>query len=131
MIEFFLPMIPPTVTHQEKQVHVVKGKPIFYEPGDLKSARNKLMAHLGQHVPEKKYKGPLRLTVKWCFPLIKGKRDGQYKDTKPDSGNSNKLLEDCLEDLGYLEVGDQQFSSVIIEKFWARVPGIYIKIEEV
>ncbi|HBW13804.1 MAG TPA: RusA family crossover junction endodeoxyribonuclease [Proteiniclasticum sp.] len=131
MIEFFMHMIPPTVTHQQKQVHVVKGKPIFYEPDDLEAARAKLMAHLGQHIPERKLKGPLRLTVKWCFPLIKGKRDGQYKDTKPDAGNSNKLLEDCMEALGYLQVGDQQFSSVIIEKFWARIPGIYIKIEEV
>ena len=71
MIEFLMHMIPPTVTHQQKQVHVVKGKPIFYEPDDLEAARAKLMAHLGQHIPERKLKGPLRLTVKWCFPLIK------------------------------------------------------------
>lgn len=32
--EFFLPMQPPTVTHQEKQVHVVNGKPVFYEPSE-------------------------------------------------------------------------------------------------
>lgn len=25
VIEFFMAMVPPTVTHQEKQVHVVKG----------------------------------------------------------------------------------------------------------
>lgn len=27
VIEFFMPMSPPTITHQEKQVHVVNGKP--------------------------------------------------------------------------------------------------------
>lgn len=124
-------MVPPTTTHQQKQVTVRNGKPVFYEPEDLKAARAKLMAHLGKHVPEKKYKGPLRLMAKWCFPLVKGKKDGQYKDTKPDNGNSNKLLEDCMEDLGYFEKGDAQIASLIVEKFWADVPGIYIRIEEI
>src|SRR5690606_28715765 len=100
-------------------------------PEDLKAARAKLMAHLGQHVPEMKFKGPLRLMVKWCFPIIKGKKDGQYKDTKPDNGNSNKLLEDCMEELGFFEIGDAQIASLIVEHFWAKVPGIYIRIEEI
>lgn len=129
--EFFMPMIPPTTTHQQKQVTVINGKPVFYEPEDLKAARAKLMAHLGQHIPERKFNGPLRLMAKWCFPLIKGKKDGQYKDTKPDNGNSNKLLEDCMEDLGYFEKGDAQIASLIVEHFWAKVPGIYIRIEEI
>lgn len=49
--EFFMAMDPPTVTHQEKQVHVVKGKPVFYEPEELKRARVKLMAYLAKYVP--------------------------------------------------------------------------------
>lgn len=128
-LEFFMPMKKvPTTTHQQKQVTVRNGKPVFYEPADLKAARSKLMAHLGKHVPNMKYKGPLRLTVKWCFPLIKGKKNGQFKDTKPDNGNSNKLLEDCMEDLGYFDRGDQQIASLIVEHFWAELPGIYIKL---
>ena len=43
-MEFFIPMVPPTITHQEKKVNVVNGKPIFYEPEKLKTARQKLMA---------------------------------------------------------------------------------------
>ncbi len=38
-LEFFMPMIPPTHTHQEKQVRVVNGKPVFYEPQEMKAAR--------------------------------------------------------------------------------------------
>lgn len=129
-IEFFMPMKPPTTTHQQKKVMIQNGKPIFYEPEDLKAARAKLMAHLGQHVPERKFKGPIRLMAKWCFPLTKGKQDGQFKDTKPDNGNSNKLLEDCMEELGYFEKGDAQIASLIVEHFWASVPGIFIRIEE-
>ena len=53
--EFFMVMVPPTVTHQEKKVHVVNGKPVFYEPQELKSARQKLTAYLGRYVPEEPY----------------------------------------------------------------------------
>jgi Holliday junction resolvase RusA-like endonuclease len=125
-----MPMIPPTTTHQQKQVTVRNGKPVFYEPEDLKAARGKLMAHLGRHVPEKKYIGPLRLITKWCFPITGNHQDGEYKDTHPDNGNMNKLLEDCMEDLGFYK-NDAQIASLIVEKFWAKVPGIYIRIEEI
>lgn len=45
-MQFFIPMKIPTVTHQEKQVHVVNGKPIFYESADLKQARADLTDYL-------------------------------------------------------------------------------------
>ena len=40
-IEFFMAMEPPTCTHQEKQVRVVNGKPVFYETAELKRARDR------------------------------------------------------------------------------------------
>jgi Holliday junction resolvase RusA-like endonuclease len=120
----------PTVTHQQKQVHVVNGKPIFYEPDELKAARSKLMAHLGQHVPEKKYSGPVRLITKWCFPVTGKHQNGEYKYTRPDTDNLQKLLKDCMTDCGFWE-DDALVASEIIEKFWADVPGIYIKIEAI
>lgn len=126
--EFFMPMLPPTITHQQKKVHVVSGKPIYYEPAELQAARIKLQGHLGKHVPENKYTGAVRLTTKWCFP--RGKHgDGEYKTTKPDTDNMIKLLKDVMTALGYWE-DDVLVASEITEKFWAEVPGIYIKIEE-
>ena len=59
-IEFFMPMIPPTVTHQEKAVKAVHGKPVFYEPAKLTDARAKLKAHLFAHRPQKPLTGPVR-----------------------------------------------------------------------
>lgn len=53
MIEFFIQMKLPTVTHQQKKVHVVNGKPHYYEPDALKDARQKFSAHLAAYVPEK------------------------------------------------------------------------------
>lgn len=127
--EFFMAMIPPTCTHQEKQVHVANGKPVFYEPQELKQARMKLMAYLSKHKPEKKYKCGIRLIVKWCFPRGRH-RDGEYKTTKPDTDNLQKLLKDCMTDVGFWK-DDALVVSEIAEKFWSEIPGIFIRIEEV
>ncbi|MBP1044866.1 RusA family crossover junction endodeoxyribonuclease [Enterococcus sp. BWM-S5] len=130
MIEFFMPMIPPQTTHQQKKVTVINGKPKFYEPPELQATREKLMAHLSKHVPEQKYLVPVRLTVKWCFPATGKHKDGEYKWTKPDLDNSNKLLQDCMTKLGFWK-DDSYVVSLITEKFWANIPGIYIRIEAV
>lgn len=129
MIEFFLPIIPPTKTYQQKQVHVVKGKPIFYEPQELKMIRNKFKEQLSKHVPKAPIDCAARLTVKWCFPISGNHFDGEYKYTKPDTDNLNKMLKDVMEDLKFF-TNDSRVASEIIEKFWALQPGIYIKIEE-
>ena len=123
-------MKPPRTTHQQKGVHVVKGKPIFIEKDKLKEARSKLSSHLSQHVPEKPYEGPLECVVKWCFLTQSKKLHGKYKITRPDCHNLNKLLFDCMTDLGYW-VDDSHVCREIIEKFWVvEKPGIFISIKE-
>lgn len=130
-VEFFMPMLPPSTTHQMKQVACKNGKPVFYEPNDLKAARSKLMGHLEQHVPEKKYTGAVRLITKWLFPLVSGTENGQYTNIpRPDTDNLQKLLKNCMSDCGYWK-DDALVVSEITEKFWADTLGIYIKIEEV
>lgn len=128
-IEFFMPMEKvPTATHQEKQVRVVNGKPVFYEPAEVKAARQKLTAYLGQHVPDQPFCCGVRLMVKWCFP--KGRhKNGTYKTTKPDTDNLQKMLKDVMTKLRFWE-DDAQVASEIVEKFWSDIPGIYIRIEE-
>lgn len=129
MIEFFLPMQKiPTTTHQQKKVRVLKGKPQFYEPESLQQARAKYMSMLARHVPPDELVGPIRLTVKWLFPKIKTARHGQYKTTKPDTDNLQKLLKDCMTDTGFWR-DDAQIASEIVEKFWSDTVGIYIKVE--
>lgn len=125
--EFFMAMEPPTKTHQEKQVRVVNGKPVFYEPAELKAVRGKLRAHLSRHIPDDKYVDVVRLTTKWCFPC--GEHgNGEYRATKPDTDNLQKMLKDVMTDLGYWQ-DDALVASEITEKFWAEIPGIYIRIE--
>lgn len=125
-MEFFMAMVPPTVTHQEKQVRVVNGKPKFYEPQELKAARSKLEAYLAQHKPDQKYAGPVELVSIWCFPRG-GHKDGEYRITKPDTDNLQKLLKDCMTTVGFWK-DDALVCREISEKFWAEIPGIYIRV---
>lgn len=130
-IEFFAPMKPPRATHQEKQVTVVRGKPIFYEPPRLVAARGKLIAHLGPHKPPERMNGPLRVVVKWLFPTKKKKDHGRWKVTRPDTHNLNKLLFDVMTDLEFWH-DDAQVCCEVIEKFWTtEAPGIWIHVEEI
>ncbi len=130
-MHFFLNMDPPTKTQQEHRVGISKnGKPYFYEDQDLKKARMDLRRALSRFVPDKPYtNAALRLTVKWLFPKKKH-RDGEYKTTKPDTDNLNKMLKDEMTHLGFWK-DDALVASDIIEKLWAEVPGIFINIEEI
>lgn len=130
-LEFFVPMLIPTVTHQEKKIAVQNGKPIVYEPAELKDARSKFEAHLSPYAPDCAYRNGVRLMVKWLFPISGNHHsDGEYKTTKPDTDNLIKLLKDVMTKLGFWH-DDAQVCSEINEKFFAVHPGIYIRLEEV
>ena len=127
-LEFFVSMKLPTVTHQQKKAAVINGKPIFYEPPELKDARQKFAAHLSRFVPESKFTGPVQLITKWCYPLEGKRRNGQYKITRPDTDNMIKLLKDVMTELGFWK-DDSIVASEVTEKFWAERPGIYVCIK--
>ena len=128
VIEFFMPMIPPTCTHQEKKVAIIKGKPVFYDTQEVNAAKLKLTGYLSKHKPEKPYVCGVRLVTRWCFPRGRH-QDGDYRNPKPDPDHLQKLLKDCMTACGFWK-DDALVASEIVEKFWAEVPGIYIRIEE-
>lgn len=128
-IEFFMPMIPPTATHQEKKISYINGKPVFYEETKLREARAKLSAHLAKFVPKEKFTSAVRLVTKWCFPIKGNHADGDYKTSKPDTDNLQKLLKDVMTELGFWK-DDALVCVELCEKFWADIPGIYINIKE-
>lgn len=130
MLQFRLKMNPPTVTAQEHKVMVRNGKPVFYDTPKLKDARAKIMAYLSQ-VPHEKMQGPLLLIVTWCF-LVEGKhKHGEWRDTKPDTDNLQKLLKDCMTATGFW-ADDCQVVREIVEKIWVEhLPGIYVTIKTI
>lgn len=125
--EFFMPMQPPTSTAQLRQVRVVAGKPQFYEPPAVRDARAKLIAHLAQHRPPAPLEGPLQVVLKWCFPRTGTHADGEYKATRSDVDNLAKLTLDVMTHLGFWN-DDAQVASLVLEKFWASTPGIYVRV---
>ena len=129
-MEFFIAIDPPTSTAQMKQVRVVKGKPIFYDPPAVKEARNMLSAHLAIYKPEKPMTGPVSLRVLWLFPRGKSHKNGEWRITKPDTDNLQKLLKDCMTRCGFWK-DDAQVVSEAVEKRWADDPcGLYIEVNE-
>lgn len=127
-MEFFMPMIPPTITYQEHDVKVVNGKPVFYDPPELKAAKAKLMGHLYKHAPLEPIQCGVALHSKWCFPRGRHK-DGEYRITKPDTDNLQKMLKDCMTKCRFWK-DDALVAFEAVEKFWAEIPGIYIRVEE-
>lgn len=130
MTEFFIPLKKvPTVTQQQHRIAVRNGKPIVYDSPELKAARQLFIDHLAKYTPSKKYVGPVRLITKWCFPITGKHYDGEWKYTKPDTDNLLKLFKDCLTVTNFWK-DDAIVVSEITEKFWAIIPGIYVRIEE-
>jgi len=139
MIEFFMPMIPPTVTQQEHKVAVSKrsGKVVFYDPPELQAARSRFTDYVGRYAPEQPMDGPLQLITKWIWPMDQERQEMlavvdpdrfAWKTTKPDTDNLIKLLKDCMTRTGFWH-DDAQVASEVTEKFLAHRPGIYVRIE--
>ena len=94
----------------------------------MKAVRVKLQGHLGKHVPKQKYTGAVRLITKWLFPITGKHQNGEYKTTKPDLDNLMKLFLDCCTTVGFWS-DDNLVASLVVEKFYSDIPGIYVKIE--
>ena len=120
-LKFFLPMIIPSATHQEKKIMVVNGKPVVYEPQNVKDARQKFMSALATYVPKAPFAGPVRLST--AHPVK------SLKITNPDTDNLVKLLKDVMTDLGFW-TDDALVACEEIQKFYLDKPGLYIEIEE-
>ena len=128
-IHFFMFMNPPTATAQERQVKIIHGKPIFYEPEQVKKAKLMIMDGLMGNVPKEPITGPIKLTTLWCFPKGKSHKDKEWRTTKPDTDNLQKLLKDCMTKMHFWK-DDAQVVHEEVGKVWAADPaGIMISIE--
>lgn len=133
--QFFIPMQPPTTTHNAKQLHAYMkgGKPcaVLHDSPELKATRAKLHAHLAPHAPAKPIPAgrPVRLLVKWCFPTEGKRRSGEWHTSKPDTDNLEKALKDEMTRLHFWD-DDAQVCSEIVEKFWSDPCGVFVRVEE-
>ena len=127
-MEFFINMEPPTVTAQMRRVTVRGGKPMFYKSRALKDAKAMFVGELMMHQPERPLEGPVALWVTWFFPS-KRHKEREWRVTRPDTDNLQKLLKDCMTEAGFWK-DDSQVCVESIGKLWTRTkPGINIRVE--
>lgn len=126
-MKIFLLLDPPTTTAQMKKIGIMRGKPYVYAPSSVASAKNELKVHLSPFVPPLPLSGPISLSVTWLFP--RGKHAHlEYRTTKPDTDNLEKLLKDVMTELGFW-LDDAQVVIEHTEKLWSDEPtGISIEI---
>lgn len=134
-ISFFQPMVPPTTTHNDLEIRFKKDKksgrnvPYIGKTEALQKVEGKWEAYLAQHVPEIPMRGALRVEMRICWPTEGKHRQGEPKVTKPDNDNTEKVVNDCLQRLGFFK-DDSQIADNRTMKMWADPAGIYLKIEE-
>jgi len=128
-VYFRLAMDPPTVTAQEHKVMVRNGKPVFYDPQELKEAKASICARLAKYAPQEPITDPVVLEVKWLFQIRGGSHThGQWRKEKPDTDNLQKMLKDCMTLFGFWK-DDALVVRETVEKRWVEHhPGIYVSI---
>lgn len=125
----FLLMNPPTVTAQESKVAVVRNKPIIYKPEKIKQAKKEIIKHLMPFKPKEPLQGPVELKVVWLFPRGKRHKHFEWRTTRPDTDNLEKLLKDCMTEVGFWK-DDALVVSETVYKIWSDEPtGISIELK--
>lgn len=138
-LEFFLSFEPPTATAQQRKHRIakIKGKQMVmtYKPQPVKDAEELFRIHLASFCPNEPIEGPIRVSCDWIFPWRKSEKKSVMREfsaipktTKPDSGNSNKLLIDCMTKAGFWN-DDAQVFDESARKYWGDEPGILVSIE--
>lgn len=127
-MKIFLLMNPPTVTAQESKITVVKNKPVIYKTDKIKKAKKEIIKHLRPFVPDVPLEGSIELRVVWLFPRGKSHKHFEWRTTRPDTDNLEKLLKDCMTEIGFWK-DDALVVSETVYKIWSDEPtGISIEI---
>lgn len=125
---FTLLIDPPTRTAQQKGESVRGGRIIHYVKREVQEAEDTLRLALRPYRPPVPYDGPIKLTCSWCFDKGKSHKDGEWRTTRPDTDNLQKLLKDCMTKEGFW-VDDSRVCYEICKKMWTTKPGLAIVIE--
>lgn len=133
-LSFFVTMAKvPTVTAQEKKVRIINKNghniPIFYDTEKIKKAKQVFKEGLSPYVPEEPIeKKAIRLSVEWLFPLTKTALEGDWKITRPDTDNLQKMLKDIMTELKFWK-DDALVCIETIEKRYSSDSGVFISLK--
>lgn len=129
-MKIFLLLDPPTATAQMKKIGIAHGKPYVYTPENVQKAKDEIIKHLKPFKPASPIIGPIELHVLWRFPKGKRYKHFEWRVTKPDTDNLEKMLKDCMTEVGFWN-DDAQVVKETAEKIWSDEPtGISIEINQ-
>lgn len=125
--------IPPSVTAQQKRLHIVGGKPVFFHGAKQRAQEETWSSLLMPHVPDAPLDGPLELFVRLVWPHNKTapKRDRDRlipRISRPDTGNVSKHLEDLLTRMRFI-TDDSRVARLVVEKFHGPESAVGITIQ--
>lgn len=141
MIEFVLHCEPPKHTAQGSSMILKSKKTGKYFIGKKANSnaiqtKNELLAMLLPYAPEKPLEGAIALQIDIFYSwrkseTKKNRAKGQMPViTKPDLDNWVKQFNDCLTRLAFWR-DDAQVFDMHLRKFYADVPRIEVKIDEI
>lgn len=131
----FVAMRIPTVTHNDLEPGMRKGKPYIRKSEELREAEAKWEAHLGiakgriegmgAKLP---LSGPLVARVQFLFEADERHPAGTPHADKPDLDNIEKTFWDAMCRVGLIE-DDRLVFCKEVTKAYDRIPGVRIEIE--
>lgn len=134
-ISTFVAMRIPTVTHNDLEPGMRKGRPYIRKGARLLEAEAKWDAHLGAlkdrlvaggaRLP---LGGPLMARVKFLFDADERHSVGSPHTEKPDLDNIEKTFWDAMARAGIIE-DDKLVFAKSVTKAYDRIPGVRIEIE--
>ena len=100
-MKIFSYLIRQRSQHSSIKVTLVKNKPVFYKPEKLKQARSVIIKHLKPFKPKQPIESPIKLNVIWRFLEVEKNKHFEWRVTKPDTDNLQKMLKDCMTDVDF------------------------------
>lgn len=138
-LAFFVPCVPPTVNHQRKQIVRFRSRRTgrltrgLADRPQLVLAKMELRRLLLPFRPAMPVPAPVRLEITWVWPwpsrTTKTARAAgrAWHESKPDTSNVLKTLEDQLVALGFLD-DDAGIAAHNLRKCWGTETGLWIRL---
>lgn len=96
----------------------------------LERAAREAVLNAGEQTVQEAFAGrALSVSILWRFRTAHSGMWGSLHTPKPDLDNLTKLTLDCLQRAGALGGDDSRVAKGPMEKQWARVAGVHIRVE--
>ncbi len=131
----FLPMVPPTVTHNDLEPYRRRDGSMGIRKSEALHAAEgaydaRIMAAGVPSEPLGRGGRALAATARYCFPCAGGHEQGEPHTVGPDLDNLLKTLADRLQALGVI-ANDARICQWDAAKAWCDPAGIYVRVDEI